>query len=1456
MSQGMEDTAATTTTSVSPSNSPVDALEPIKRPTRTYGRRREQPEAEESALSDSFFGREQGFLDTSFETALSATNGTLPPSSPLDDTSLDVDEHPSLDVSTNALQGFALQKRKGLLDTEDQDSDEESVNENKPPKFEFGFKQRLREIDEDFDEENSLPPSSVKNGKAPTKSTFGNAPLLQNDNDEIFISHATTISPRRATSEDVFTAHGPVSPSQDSSAQPSLSSPGIRRSKPRKRRQRVMDSDSEPDDLPKESSSATASISGKNIFSSPPKPRSSSTEPTTDDELPAKIKSKSKSLSSQKSNSGRPSVAPLDFTDVPSSASSIEAKKSKRDKKGKHKAPTKKDLQETVKERGRLAAQTAVSIQRAVQSSKYSTKNLLNKLSGHQSDPIEPFSSPGQRRTPSPESMAPVFPAARPTSPVPTRKSALPIPELEDSDDELPDVSEISKESKARSQAEKLRKMKQQALVQQANAQVPVEEDDEDLVISRDPKVEVKEEEDHRRSTKSLRPSKARKIVAQLAHVHPAKKVAVVSPRKRKDYNSVMKDSASVSSTKELNKLMLMRAQDAATREKRRKEEEWTKHGGHLAQRTEIPAVGIEVALKEIAVKGVIAERSKASKQMDLDEEQSEDAEDEDWSPELRGSASPEPEEEEPEEEENMEVDADEAETTMVTDEGDAMDSEDADATRIDNVRSSKRNVVVSDSEEDENDENAPAKVTVDRNRQMSTSSGLATEDEYDKENNTKLMYDHSEDKENTRVARHIPLVQRTPMSIFDLGNDSLSSPERRGDQVSPSGSRRPFQDLLSEESPKAIQTSPTRLTQSFANKLQASPMPRILNPSPTLKPLISEGSLKDFGGFSQFSQATDDVFGALPLQPGFSDIFDSGTEPQKSPSRLGKGRSESLSGAESISDENDVSKGSKRSLLQRSDTLDLTQDVIAAVQLQGAFQPAENVLNKADAVFEKEQVLMVEANMRKPRRENTELYVNDMGFLTQTKPTHGTPDIYTRPSASQMSMPNILSPIDARMSQTPRMPLRTISYSGVGSSQLDSPEEPKSLQRLRRRVSVTPPRATGLASPTASPPSLRQPRRSQPSNAFDMLARGQQKQQRKEEKKRLRAELGGIVEDEAYESDDDALFGFTKKNPADGGEEDGEELDQDLTELMDYSEMDEDVVAADKVQEKFLEHMEQDDKKLEEYHKKATEGQIRKRKKGGVSVDDSDEESEDDNNTRARHRMKKSRKSERGDIQTLEQNDDTAPFARTYNTSLVPDDSDLHFLNTESQMDDLFTSRAAPRAQEVPSEEAEEEEEEEQPRTISRYEAEQEIREKIKQNTLDEDTMDPRDVSWLDDDDDMEAGPRVKQVNTRQRPVPRQDTMDASEFGPAFRQSTVPASASSRQWFVQESKSRNGGTARSVGRSAVTGQAKAKPGVARGGPTRKATGAASNASGGVTKPIRAASSVLSVLGDKSGSFA
>lgn len=148
-----------------------------------------------------------------------------------------------------------------------------------------------------------------------------------------------------------------------------------------------------------------------------------------------------------------------------------------------------------------------------------------------------------------------------------------------------------------------------------------------------------------------------------------------------------------------------------------------------------------------------------------------------------------------------------------------------------------------------------------------------------------------------------------------------------------------------------------------------------------------------------------------------------------------------------------------------------------------------------------------------------------------------------------------MLSPSQSR----PRAPLRTLSISST--YQPDSPER-QPLRRLRKNVQHSPGSDGGLNSPTTPPPKQ---------NAFNLLARGAAKAQKRDEKKQKRpnVDLSEFFENEAAESDEENnRFGMVIRKADD--EENEEDLDQTLDVLMDDKEMDEETVAAERVLEKY----------------------------------------------------------------------------------------------------------------------------------------------------------------------------------------------------------------------------------------------------------------------------------------------
>lgn len=402
-----------------------------------------------------------------------------------------------------------------------------------------------------------------------------------------------------------------------------------------------------------------------------------------------------------------------------------------------------------------------------------------------------------------------------------------------------------------------------------------VDDDDDDLeIVQSNAKVAVKEEETHRR-TLHKRPSEGRKRQMQLAQINPTKQAAnIESPVRKNEHGegslSIFQRGGPLDS-KKLNQILAAEVQKNALLEMKKKAAEWQKYGGRTGGNPEGHAKGLTSVVQTLAERGLKAAEILSTGEVDMNMDEDEDENDEDWDPALRGSASPEPGEENEEEDEGEDdQEADENNRNLNADTN-AVDDFQPPDDEGSNIRPIRRMVIASDSEEEDN-----------------------------KENDTDLMYDHSEDKENTAVVRHEPLTL-APRSLFSSG--VVSSPP-----LSPStqprlwgarsrsidldddhtpNQRRPFKELISEESPRSTQILHSNLTQSFTAKLQqASPLPSTFASAPKLKPFFSaeESSSGGLGGFSQFSQTGGDVFAPAPsLQPGFSDLFESATEKQKS---------------------------------------------------------------------------------------------------------------------------------------------------------------------------------------------------------------------------------------------------------------------------------------------------------------------------------------------------------------------------------------------------------------------------------------------------------------------------------------------------------------------------------------------------------------------------------------------
>ncbi|KAJ6627507.1 hypothetical protein B0H10DRAFT_1994915, partial [Mycena sp. CBHHK59/15] len=1134
---------------------------------------------------------------------------------------------------------------------------------------------------------------------------------------------------------------------------------------------------------------------------STPKSYPSSTPPTSDEDMPARILSTSRSKGKGKGLASRHhvQVLALQFNDEPGTNDRKRtSEKMATNNKLKLKVspfvtemitrlnfvsgPYQKREVRDIRDRGRIAGAQKVSVQRAEIPNR---RTLHDFFLGVQSDSSF-SSSPGEHHRASTS----VLPEA---VSIPSFNAVIPVidvelPALDDSDEEnLPDAGDLLKAVKQeKTLAEKqkeLRAIKMRALAAQAHS-TSIDDDDDDLEIAvsnEKAKDIVYTEAAERGSAGKKRLSEGRKRQMTFAGISLAQQRAKQSgtPAKPLPLASGTKRTHD-QLTRDLAKLV---AQDNAE-VTRRKEEEWVRRGGKVAatgaDAEEVIALRT-AALQEYTEKGrKNAEEREARMQVDFDED---DPSDEDWT-QARGSASPQPRE-------DSDADADdggEEDITMVNEDEDedglpshvksrrprrARAVIDSDVENEENVASGEKTAsfvlrqaitsegLLGQEDSDENHSISPIELAGTMHRDSISSMDERTEDEGDKENNTHLMYDRSEDKENKAVPR-LPFGARPGLgrqgSLFGLEEGirrglSMSPGDRDamsdgGDDENDAGGdkRRPLQRLLSEEDPFLVDSGASGSVDFAARLKQASPLPEqpIRAPAASLQPSFGAGLHVGprAAGFSQFSDDESTGFSGVPLQPGFSQLFESGTEQQRPPKRpLG------LSGSFS-----EKSESGLFALRKTTVSLGLTQDL----DLQPAFQVGDNLKRQADSIFEKEQEYLWEAANRKSETKKEELYINDHGFVmfkmfrSSNRPDVADPEVY-RPSSPSQSTSSFGTQRSTLLDPQSllRRPLRTLSL--TESVELEAPER-SPLRRLAKRMT------------TPSPTHLQQPARDEGAEATKALDKSE------------------FVVDEAQESDDDEMLGFGHKKD-DGEEEDGEDMDRTLETLVDDQEMDEETVAAERVLEKFQEHAQEDDLKNELLQQAVVQGELRKKRRNRLGLDDSDEEEEEDMRARKIRRHLQEPRIDRDNVNELAKDPNTAPFYQVYKKDLERDD--------DGDAQDADMDSGDENGREV----------------LTRKELTERLRAVARQEQA-EPELDVNDVSWVDRGSDDEVETKIKSVSLRRAVVGQQLDGDIES-----RHGTTDERERKRLdiWAKREGRTRNVGTGRASGRTAVTGQSKPK---------------------------------------------
>lgn len=499
--------------------------------------------------------------------------------------------------------------------------------------------------------------------------------------------------------------------------------------------------------------------------------------------------------------------------------------------------------------------------------------------------------------------------------------------DLDSDSDALPEVGElVSEEQKKRDQAHMLLEKKKLLLAQQAN-KPDVSEDDDDLEIvpASEMQVAVKEEEAERKSGKKKRISEGRKRQLNLGGIGLERQRAKATPLKDEASSFVSssvgklkgKKASAIMTQDELNKSLVQRVVSVNRELTKQKEEEWVRRGGKVIDGAEGASSSTNDASTAYAEKGLQAAREQGiGMEVDGDEDEGSD---EDWTPEMRGSASPSPQPNDDEEgdEENQAIEEDqEADVTMVNPESDVLATDDDfEEKQVLNVRPRRRAQAIvdsdSDGEKDENtfpipkstprtfgspqnynNENTTLSIPISSmsHRGSLSSTDERTEDENDKENNTSLMFDRSEDKENKAVVRHGDTGAKHLLGTRTSSLFSLEHEIARGLSMSPvmqsrgidaddeddenEDDRLPLKDLYDDD-PFDSQVTSSKPPASFAARLQQA------SPAATFPPISNLATFIEDDSGSPQSPQVPSVFGAEPLQPGFSDLFESGTEKQ-----------------------------------------------------------------------------------------------------------------------------------------------------------------------------------------------------------------------------------------------------------------------------------------------------------------------------------------------------------------------------------------------------------------------------------------------------------------------------------------------------------------------------------------------------------------------------------------------
>ncbi|KAH7914378.1 MRC1-like domain-containing protein [Hygrophoropsis aurantiaca] len=1460
------------------SSSPV---RPIKRATVTYGRRR-HVEADECDSSMTLAG----------------------PSSPAD-----ILASPAIQSKdeTKILLNASQESRSSAETCAEDGSDagaEESV-------FQFDWKRKLQEMDEKFDENNESMQGIVSQMRVPPLAfqleSEVSAPFEGNENERAdTMAHSPT-----TLGETTNSAGGSLTFPKSGHNLPLIStnepSPESLAASRRRRISKTIDSDSE-----REGGSLSAESPVRNSVSISHLP-SPSTPPTSEFEMPLEKTKADKGKGKASVRNVPPLRFDSETPMSDSIPKNHKGKRRENSSRPKIKAPTKKERRETALESTRILASRPVEIARTegptrtfmwlLERVKSDPKTIERRSSVPSSDPIQSFSSPqpgdsGSAAGSNPLSfgIASTLLAPPPrdlarnlsltTSPLlqPPSVAARPLGEDSDDSEELGDISSIIRREEEKQKAEgaknRLMEAKRLALQTQSRNTTWNNDSDDDLeIVHGDMHTVADNEAAQRKSDKLIgaRPSKTISREQELSRLRASKSSGNnrsshipssglgehLRESARSSFAAIPKSTKNtgVRTRNNLNKMLQNTIEAEKVKKIKEKEEEWVQRGGTLSKDETAEQKSLADRLGEYVENGL----RNAVGAEDYEEHDSEWS-DSDYEPAMRGSASPEP----------TDGDGDHvledihsgAENDNQATDNDIDDEENlVPRHRISLGRAPR---IIDSDDEDEND---PQSHTRSRGRilvpdtsvmeiqelehqvlQGNAESSLEeqTEDENDKENNTQLMFDRSDDKENKAVVRHStslprPLLGDRPESLFGLEDGvrkslSISSSFAETDDgmdLSLDDPRSPFKELLKEDDPFA---SPSASNSPFSARLLQATAPHPKSPVPaasTSRLSLDSPALLNSERINRLSSPQSTDLGAendirskpLALQPSFLESLNDKRSPSLSFAPLNPVANGGFS--QFFSDDNDENSAPPK-IASRSNANELSLSL--DVGLQPALEVSGTLRRKADGIFEKEQDYIIEAAAKKPTHKEV-LYVNDHGFLTQTKPVESSPEVYRMTPSQAAKLHATQSLHDVGQSSGSRAPLRTLSFMATQES-----PEARPLRRLRRRSS-SPSEARILnLNPPASPTIPKKKH----VNALDVLM----KPPAYSKADKARVEKSAFVAAEAEESDEEDRFGFGGKKDVDDEEEaDDDDQDKVVEGLVDDTQMDEDTERPDLVQEKFREHEEEEDKKLEKLHQDAVEGKLRMKRRGrGIGFeDDSDDEDEDERNRRIRNRMYKKRKIAGDNLEALGQNEETRAFYEAYQHDLADDDNEFMHLQQEDT--------------EMANEDQEDVEDDREAVSVS------ELRARLRQAAQNQESfqsLDPNDTTWVDRAEEENDGVRIKLLPLNQsKSVARQSSTGQPDLETERFRRTVESDQERtklQSWAKSQGGHRNQGTGRSAVGAAVTGHARTKVKTG-GGSLRSAqmsvVGSVSTASvdrGNTGKLVKGASMLASVS-DRSSRF-